>query len=341
MNITFLIGNGFDINLGLKTKYSDFYPYFERKASESNIIKKWLRDDELLWSDLEEQLGEALENVKEGEQEKFYEDKAELDGLLLEYLEQEQGRFSAKGREQEIADEMARSLANFYAGLPEEGKNAVASTCEFYNSEQFKYNFISFNYTDVLDQIIELSSELKTPIATHKVYGGMKNDALGVALHLHGTLKEDMILGVNDVEQIHSDLLRGDEDFLDTFIKRRMNENIGQRKTERVRGLITGSRIICIFGMSMGNTDKMWWEEIVRWLNSSFYNILIIFYKGFEEELKKKLPIKTIPLNKKILKETLEKGRGDMSDSVIENIKKKIFISYNADIFNFKEAEAV
>ena len=28
LNITFLIGNGFDIGLGLKTRYKDFYKYY-------------------------------------------------------------------------------------------------------------------------------------------------------------------------------------------------------------------------------------------------------------------------------------------------------------------------
>lgn len=28
MNVTFLIGNGFDINLGLKTSYKDFYEQY-------------------------------------------------------------------------------------------------------------------------------------------------------------------------------------------------------------------------------------------------------------------------------------------------------------------------
>ncbi|HIR76484.1 MAG TPA: hypothetical protein IAB97_06215 [Candidatus Choladousia intestinipullorum] len=74
MNITFLIGNGFDINLGLKTRYSDFYPYFIEKSTETNMIRTWLEADELLWADLEEQLGNKLENVKESEQDKFYED---------------------------------------------------------------------------------------------------------------------------------------------------------------------------------------------------------------------------------------------------------------------------
>ena len=31
MNITFLIGNGFDLNLGLATAYSDFVKYYTQK----------------------------------------------------------------------------------------------------------------------------------------------------------------------------------------------------------------------------------------------------------------------------------------------------------------------
>ena len=40
MNITFLMGNGFDVGLGLKTQYKDFYEYFIEKAPEDNMIKK-------------------------------------------------------------------------------------------------------------------------------------------------------------------------------------------------------------------------------------------------------------------------------------------------------------
>ena len=86
-------------------------------------------------------------------------------------------------------------------------------------------------------------------------------------------------LGVNDVNQINSGFLKNDAEFLDTFIKRRMNNSIGQRKTEHAQKLIEDSHIICIFGMSIGSTDKMWWEEIVKWLNRSDNNKLVIYYK--------------------------------------------------------------
>ena len=337
MNITFLIGNGFDINLGLNTRYSDFYPYFVENSTKTNMIRAWLKKDELLWADLEEQLGKRLEDVEENEQEKFYEDKAELDGLLLEYLGQEQEKISIQNKEQEIADEFARSLTTFYNDLSEVGRNSIISTHNTYKNEEFRYCFICFNYTDTLDQIVNITSKLKSPITTHQGNVTPKRNSLGTVLHIHGTLNEEMILGVNDIEQVNSFFLKNDAEFLDTFIKRRMNNSIGQRKTEHAQKLIEASHIICIFGMSIGSTDKMWWEEIVRWLHKSDDNKLIIYYKGYKEVLDRKLPVNTIRLNNRLKQAMLEKGGADMDNPNLDKVKQRIFISYNANVFNFKE----
>lgn len=337
MNITFFIGNGFDINLGLKTRYSDFYPYFLDKASKDNMISQWLNLDDLLWADLEERIGQNLEKVVENEKEKFYADKNELDGLLLEYLGQEQNRVITVNKEQQIADEFARSLSILFSDLSEVGRTSIGSTCNMYRQEDFSLHFISFNYTDILDQIIDLARELKFSMSLHWNNGGIKKVILGKVIHIHGTLDEEMILGVNDEDQINNAFFRADLEFLDTFIKRRMNDNIGQRKIEHAKKLIDGSHIICIFGMSIGCTDKMWWEEILSWLQESEDNKLIIFYKGYEEQLRRKIPATTIRLNNKIKKDILQKGSADIEDPNIEKIKDRIFISYNANIFNFKE----
>ena len=337
MNITFLIGNGFDLNLGLNTRYSDFYPYFIEKSTENNMIRTWLEADELLWADLEEQLGKKLENVKESEQDKFYEDKAELDKLLLEYLGHEQEKVSIQNKEEKISEEFARSLRTFYSGLSEVGRNSIAATCNTYRNEEFQYCFICFNYTNALDQIVNITRKLKSPITTHQGNGAKRNNSLGSVLHIHGTLNEEMILGVNDVNQINSGFLKNDAEFLDTFIKRRMNNSIGQRKPEHAQKLIEDSHIICIFGMSIGSTDKMWWEEIVKWLNRSDNNKLVIYYKGYNDELDRKLPVNTIRLNNRLKREILEKGGADVKSSNIDKVKERIFISYNSDIFNFKE----
>ena len=45
LNITFLIGNGFDINLGMATKYSDFVQKYKIiKDSDSELLKKFKND---------------------------------------------------------------------------------------------------------------------------------------------------------------------------------------------------------------------------------------------------------------------------------------------------------
>lgn len=97
MVITFIIGNGFDIGLGLKTRYNDFYPYFIKNASENNIIKQKLKEDTenkfINWADLEIKLGEITDSYSENQIEKFIKDKIELDELLGNYLMEEEKNF--------------------------------------------------------------------------------------------------------------------------------------------------------------------------------------------------------------------------------------------------------
>ena len=68
-----------------------------------------------------------------------------------------------------------------------------------------------------------------------------------------------------------------------------MNNSIGQRKTERAFDIINKSRIICVFGMSIGNTDKMWWEALVEWLASNENNKLVIFLERFRRCTEEKI----------------------------------------------------
>lgn len=74
MNITFMIGNGFDLNLGLKTGYGDFTKiYVEPKAGDCPVIAKFKHQLSIdfiegNWSDLELYLGEYSKYVKDLEE---------------------------------------------------------------------------------------------------------------------------------------------------------------------------------------------------------------------------------------------------------------------------------
>lgn len=339
MNITFFIGNGFDINLGLSTRYSDFYPYFLNNASDKNIIKCWIDGKEKLWSDLEEKLGQEISKIPEGKLEQFYDDKDELDRLLIEYLEKEQEKyiFDDLGA---IKKEFSRSMLTFFSELSVEDVASIKKTMEMYKNEDYLYSFITFNYTNILDKIVKLYSEKEVVIATHQGNSNTKNNKISKIIHIHGTTDEEMILGVNDIDQIGNSLLKEEEIFLDTFIKRRMNNNIGQRKTENAIDIVNKSHIICIFGMSIGNTDKMWWETLIEWLLSNENNKLIIFWKGFEDALKKKLPSKMIRLNESIRRSVFDKGKGKNDETCYNKIKYRMMISYNSGIFSLPKIKA-
>ncbi len=171
MNITFFIGNGFDINLGLETKYADFYPYFLENASENNMIIEWITNDEKRWADLEEQIGIELQKVDTKLKEQFYFDKEELDSLLIDYLEKEQEKYINEDMEEEILEEITqelrRSLLQFSEGLSLSDINSIKNTLQVYRDEVYTYRFISFNYTNTLDFFVEIAKGKNNTLGTH------------------------------------------------------------------------------------------------------------------------------------------------------------------------------
>ena len=79
MQTVFLIGNGFDVNLGLKTRYTEFYDYYLNIPTKNENVKKLklhLKENKSdFWSDLEIGLGKYTANLSSYEQvEEAYDD---------------------------------------------------------------------------------------------------------------------------------------------------------------------------------------------------------------------------------------------------------------------------
>lgn len=68
MKILFILGNGFDINLGLKTRYQDFYDVYSKNHSNHDLVMKLKnhisKNTNGYWSDLELALGEYTKEFK-------------------------------------------------------------------------------------------------------------------------------------------------------------------------------------------------------------------------------------------------------------------------------------
>ena len=88
MDITYLIGNGFDINIGLATRYCDFYEYYKQQPSSNKTIAKLKNDIRCNyenWADLEVKLGEyTADFLEETDFESVFED---IQDNLSQYLE--------------------------------------------------------------------------------------------------------------------------------------------------------------------------------------------------------------------------------------------------------------
>ena len=89
--IAFLIGNGFDLNIGLATRYDQFCKHYLKEHSE-DFLAKSMKTDMKLWSDLELALGKVTEQVQAGYENCFGESKDLLELSLADYLENEQGK---------------------------------------------------------------------------------------------------------------------------------------------------------------------------------------------------------------------------------------------------------
>ena len=103
MNITFLIGNGFDLGLGLASDYKSFYPYFIENANKDNIIRHEIekagKDNYVNWSDLESALGRFTAKITYDNADQFVRDKVELDELLKRYLLSQEENFVCSDQE--------------------------------------------------------------------------------------------------------------------------------------------------------------------------------------------------------------------------------------------------
>ena len=342
MYITFLIGNGFDLNLGLKTRYSDFYDYYKESATKDSVILQWIQEDNDKgdWADLECALGERVKGIDEESLEKYIDSLWELDLLLLNYLEEEKNKYDIGKDEKGVLAEIARSLKDIPKELTPEEQLSYDSTCKNARNEDLQYRFISFNYTDVLDLMIEKASAVSLDLGSHTdMNGRFKKHTIGDVHHVHGTLTEGVVLGVNDVSQINNESLSKDDMFLNIFLKDRINHQMGQRRTELAEEIINKSQIICIFGMSLGITDKRWWEKIITWLLANENRKVIIYARADERKIDRKIPTFIIPEKEKLRRDFWEKGKGKQSEDGFEKIKSRIFVIFNSRIFSFPKVE--
>lgn len=315
--ITYLIGNGFDISAGLNTRYSDFYKYmiskYESGECSKNDILENIKNNSDLWSNLELGLGEYTQEIADdiGKLEKFFDEKFQIDTMLMKYLRIEQERIDWENNNsiQKVRNDFSKYIYNFYNLFTPVERDEILKICSNSNSA---YKVISFNYTNVIKKCIDLIS--------NKIE----------LLYLHGSLeKNNAILGVNDSEQIKNDFFKNSDEMLICMNKLEINNDIGEYTISKAKSILKNSNIICIYGMSIGDTDKYWWQEIINNLKEGLTEMVIIF--SYIPDLNINNRVKHRRAKKDIQNQLLRYCSDD--EQLVDELRSKIKVLCNSEMF--------
>lgn len=226
-NNIFVIGNGFDLDLGMMTKYSDFaqssyWPFSDSPVDQGQLYsylyqyKQNLEDIEKInWFDLEEAL---LNFATQPERYTYSEESVKQDKICFlnlksqfsEYLKDAQSKLENNKTNQTSINVLKAIQANGY----------------------FR-NIYSFNYTDFF--ALSKTYAYYTPKNIEYMHGSLTNDSI--------------ILGINDKEKIarkYRFLFKSRSNFY--------NSN------NLVEDLLNADECV-FFGMSFGSIDSIYFED--------------------------------------------------------------------------------
>lgn len=330
MDITFLIGNGFDVNLGLKTRYRDFYEYYLKcETSDFDILnfKKEISENWSKWSDAEQAFGELTNNfVSRNTFEKCYNDFVDQ---LFSYLKSEQDKLNVSALSGEIYKILFSIIYNFYSKeyLPPKSYNTINNVVTTNINSKWRFNFINFNYTNSFDKIWYASEQSGNDYYHKDRLKSRIVDSISSSINIHGTLDNGMVFGVDNSDQISNKTFAQDNAFKNYFIKTEAIEEAGYDTVSLSKDIISKSKIICVFGMSFGNTDRTWWNEIKEWIKKDPGNqlILYIYDPDIKSCLISHLPHKKAEIYNKLFQENIS--------DVPKDIKDRVHFSFNKDLF--------
>ena len=308
MNITYLIGNGFDLQAELPTNPLDivnaFLGKYDKKPSSSafenhaapvateDLICSAMKDDYGSWGDFELALGASLAEtrLKAGGTAQDYIKAIEFfDTFLSAYITDVNQKIDSLELPSNAGDRFHRGFTSLMKdGMTKEQQRRLNTILKDRRRENWNINIISFNYTTLLNRLLE--STVQSGKANQSIMVGGSPHGRRIdpdILHLHGSVVEEhgIITGVDNASQITVAEYRDDPNVLDMLVKPRLNVEREDLADETALELIQQSSIICVFGMAMGTTDMTWWRTIANWLDEGAGERALIINKWDTEKV--------------------------------------------------------
>lgn len=326
MNVVHILGNGFDLAQGLKTGYADFYDYLKTLIPSNDLerlmLKQLSSEKIILWRDLELGLGNFTENCQKDDV--FSSFLFRVLESLKTYLKSQQQAFVVK---EEVRTKIISDLTAPETYLKTSERNVVQA---FYRtfSQPYILNILSFNYTSVLEQIIfGKNSKIDLNNGTGHWYGDR-------VLHIHGTLDGTMLMGVDSLDQIKNETFRKSEIIKDIMVKPISNERLGDTTDDQAKRTIMTADLITVMGMSLGETDKLWWKNIGERLQQNNNVKVILFFFMPEKDFSGNYRLMAFSEERRLKMEFLEKC--EIPNDVMNSIQERIYVVMNSSYLQQK-----
>lgn len=321
MNILYIIGNGFDLAQGMKTRYADFYPYYLKCKSPNKaveLLKKEIKENIGDWSDMEIALGKFTKKVDS--EDEFVEMYFDLSDRLAEYLKQESEKVGLNKQSHMVED-----LFEPFRYLEPLDQRLYLSHCNKFfgngNRAVAEVNVVTLNYTSSIERLIG-SQRLRNVSMESGSF------SLGTICHLHGMLGDTILVGVNDEQQIANDSFKQNQAVRDCLVKPEAIAAMRSDKSILCQGFIKKADIIILYGVSLGATDANLWKAVTERLAKVEQPMLVYFHHS----------LKIIPRNKKQL---LGRKEAEARELLYQRLNlpqdlhsdNRILVGYNKEIF--------
>ena len=311
MEITLILGNGFDKNLGLKTSYKEFYEWYKNEPCDNEIVKKMKysidrfmdggKKEIINWGDAELAFGQYAKNCDNyGDYRLCYEN---IHDKLDEYLKDKEKDFDINKIHD---DKIIECIIELVKTINISGN-------------QTRINVVTLNYTSSCYEIFyKVKDKLKDP----KYNIEIKN-----YLYLHGSLGEEPTFGVGDVNQIaNGDLVKKCHPvFLNQIVKARHDMLATRNYYRKLDQMLNQSNAIYCYGMSFGDTDSFLIKKLSMAAKSG--KKLYVYKFGFKL--------------KSEIRKSLEKEEFNYNNKEIICKKLKLYGQLNDNEYNIIRAHVV
>lgn len=279
--ITFIIGNGFDRKYKLKTAYDHFLDdYLEIPSANERVaaFKEMIRSEKDAhgygnWSDLERQMGRYEPNTLD----EFLECYDDMVDAMADYLRRTvEENIGLDADDLEKIPHFADGFLHFLICLLRKEQSDSSELAELRSNlavDRNRFDFILLNYTPILSDCIALLSRAEQ---RRKPFEGEEKVIFGDILQPHGDL-DHIVFGVSDLSQA-SPRFAKEWEYRRRMIKSERIKDLGMDWLEAGERMIRESRLIAIYGTSLGETDDHWWRMVSERLSEAEDCFAILYY---------------------------------------------------------------